>query len=925
MDIHRSHIKNFILPKVKSVYLIDYYEGIQGILTGREDFSYKELLANPRVRNQNEIIWSTEAFHKKPVLLCNLSDYEKQKYSYLLNQCIHSIESLIDSIKEEEGGQSLSELLNKLIPYIDESSVYCGEDKIVLVNWGLIPRIPDQTGGQIYRSGKFIENWDKRHLIPPIVKPAIPINETQPEITSQPDIDLVDETPKVIEETTDIETPKVDNEEKDTPPIADTINKEEEIQEESVIEEDKADTTNKADEVDETAVVDKEEEAKEETKENVTEEKSPSETEPVKTEKHDENNYGWNTLFRNFWQGIKFLFKRLLWILVSVALFLLAMYLLKDCQGPIHRINPYYNPLPEKSIILPVENTSIGKSSDGTNDILTDRLNVIIEPENENTMLEWAKAFKKIYNKKEYEIFYYNKELNHLQIRIPADEHETIKNNLPNQIPQIRFEVFDELIQGSGVHINDPMYNDPEHSWYLSPIGAEEAWDVTLGDEDIVIAVVDNGFDKRHPEFEGRVSSSYNVLTQNSYVRPILTKYGIDPHGTHVAATASGNYNNNCGLLGIAPKCKLMLIQVGNDNYDGCLSSTAIREGVMYAINQGADVVNVSLGMNIPQYMQGMSEGAQLNYINNTYRQEELLWEHVYSKAKKNNCVIVFAAGNENVISGIDPKKRSKNVIKVSAVNKKLKKADFSNYGVYPELNREYSTLSAPGVMIYNAAPDEQYTTMDGTSMAAPIVSGAVALLKSVDKNLTNDQIVSLLKKTGEKVGKNIGPMINIGRALKAIDGNDDSYDKCGKIKREIEILKAQIDSLTQLCPDAALPADTLKYENVINDPKGLDGLWKSTTELFATTDETPVELYMSFKDLKGTLSIVNKGDTYTAQLEARIADGKIYISQDGPARCGENTFSQYSYECKEDIKGYLQCIATCIDSKIIFNLVKIK
>ena len=88
MDIHRSYINNFILPKVKSVYLIDYYEGIQSILIGREDFNYKDLLANPRVRTQNEIIWSTESFSHKPVLLSSLSGYEKDKYSYLLNQCI---------------------------------------------------------------------------------------------------------------------------------------------------------------------------------------------------------------------------------------------------------------------------------------------------------------------------------------------------------------------------------------------------------------------------------------------------------------------------------------------------------------------------------------------------------------------------------------------------------------------------------------------------------------------------------------------------------------------------------------------------------------------------------------------------------------------------------------------------------------------
>ena len=510
-----------------------------------------------------------------------------------------------------------------------------------------------------------------------------------------------------------------------------------------------------------------------------------------------------------------------------------------------------------------------------------------------------------------------------MQIRIPDEEHETIKNNLPNEIPQFNFEVFDEIIQESDVVINDPMVNNPYHSWYFNPIGAKNAWDITLGDEDVIIAVVDNGFDVNHPELSGKLYNSYNVLTRNQYLRPIVTRDGIDAHGTHVAATAAGNYNNGTGLLGIAPNCKLMLVQVGNDNSNGTLSTTAIREGILYAINQGADVINVSLGMIVPDNLKGMSEGQQLNYIASSYRQEELLWNNVYSKAKRNNCTIVFAAGNDNMIAGIDPKKRSKNIIKVSAVNKELKKADFSNYGIYPDLNREYSTLSAPGVSIYSAAPDSQYVSMQGTSMAAPVVSGAVALLKSIDKNLTTEQVISLLKETGENVDCNIGPIINIGKALQTLKGDTIVDDKCDKIKKEVAILKAKIDSLASICPEAVEPADTLKYADAIKDKHGLDGVWKSSTQLVSTSDQSPLELYMSFRKLKGTLTIINKGVTYTAKLTAKI--GKISIIQEGPATDGNNSFLPYVYECVSDKKGYFLCSATSAENKVIFNLIRIK
>lgn len=921
MDIHRSSIKNYILPKVKSVYVIDYYEGIQGILSGREDFNFKELLANPRVRTQNEIIWSTEAFSHRPVLLISLHGAEKERYSYLLNQCIHSVEYLINVLKAEDGGEPLCELLTKTIPYIDESSVYCGDGKIVLVNWGLIPRTQNNTAGQIYRSGKFIGNWDKTYYKPPVIKTAI--------TESVPVQDAVGE-----DNPTNIDDVSISGNKLSYPTMPDN----EERYDINDIANGKFGIANTVDsnpievasdtksmESPKDITVEKDSKSESNNESEKQESVKASDTQFIKKEKDDKNEYDWGTLIANFWQGFKFLFRKLLWIILFAALFFLIMFLFKDCQGPFHKINPYYNPLPENPTVQPIEDSHVGLNADSTTYIATDRLNILLEQENENTMLEWAKAFKGIYDKEQYEIIYYNKDLGTLQIRVPDNERESIMKNLPDEIPQFRFEVFEETVMGSNEAINDPMLSNPENSWYLNPIGAKQAWDITLGEEDVVIAVIDNGFDTRHPELSGKSYNSYNVLTRNDYLRPIYTKDGIDAHGTHVAATAAGNYNNNAGLLGIAPKCKLMLIQVGNDNLEGWMSTTAIREGVLYAINQGADVINLSLGMHIEDKIKKMSDGEQLNFISSSFRQEEILWNYIYSKAKKSNSTIVYAAGNENVIAGIDPKKRSKDVINVSAINKELNKASFSNYGVFPELNREYSTLSAPGVSIYSAAPDNQYVSYNGTSMAAPIVSGAIALLKSIDNNLTTEQSIAILKKTGKYISSNIGPMINIGKALLTLKNDTVVHYDCDRIKKEIENLKARIDSLARICPDAAEPADTLKYSEAIKDKHGLDGVWKSTTGLVASSDNTPVNLYMSFRKLKGKLTIENKGKEYTATLNATIKKGKIHIVQEGPATNGKESFSKYVYECVADRKGYLQCTATSINNKVIFNLVKIK
>lgn len=903
------------MPKVKSVIVIDYYEGIQGMLKSREEFPYNDFLANPRLRTQTEITWATDSFTERPKLLIDLDGVLKERYAYALKERINSIESLISILKEEEGGAPLSELLSKAVSYIDERSVYCGDGNVVVVNWGLIPRRPDLGSGSIYRSGKFVANWDKLQRNPDIEKPRVE-QESQPHLYDEP-TEIKDSEPIELPQThSDIPEEPVQEvpqellndepkQEKEPVLIVPTQTEVAETQSDPVTQE-KPEVKEEKKEV-----ADKPQEEKKETKERLP--------------KKDDEEYTWKSFFGGLWRGLKFILRKLWWILLFILLILAILFLCKGCQGPISQINPFYNPLPDNPVVLPIENGEVGMSADGKTQIATDRLNILLEKTNDNTMLEWAKAFKKAYPDEEYEIFYYNKEFYNLQIKVPSDAREQVKKEIKDKLSNFSFDVFDETVyQSEEVSFNDPELKDPTHAWYLKQIGAYDAWQVIQGDSDVVVAVVDNGFDMAHPEFAGKIVHPYNVLTQNANLRPIKTKEGENAHGTHVAATAVGNCNNGTGLLGIAPKCKLLPVQVGNDNPEGSMSNQAIMEGVMYAISQGADVINVSLGMYTPGIVKTMSEAQQLNYISSTMKQEELMWAKIFEKAKQKNCIIVFAAGNDNVVSGIDPKKRSTETIRVSALSTDLSKASFSNFGVYPQLNRFYSTVSAPGMDIYSAAPHDSYTSMNGTSMAAPVVSGAVALLKSIDKSLNVNQVTSILQQSGRNVGDNIGPMINLHRAILLAKG-EKLPTKCDEISEEVKRLKAKIDSLTRICPDADAPSDTLKYNEAVKDKHGLDGLWKSTTSLVATKDNTPVELYMEFKKLKGTLTIVKNKERYKAPLKASIKNGKITITQNSPATNGTDSFVPYKYNCSADRKGNLICTATSTENTVTFNLIRIK
>jgi hypothetical protein len=185
-------------------------------------------------------------------------------------------------------------------------------------------------------------------------------------------------------------------------------------------------------------------------------------------------------------------------------------------------------------------------------------------------------------------------------------------------------------------------------------------------------------------------------------------------------------------------------------------------DGVLFAIKHNANVINMSLGKLMPDQLTHASVQDQQAFINSALKDEEDFWKEVFDYAEKQNVTIVVAAGNENAMVGLDPMQRSDIVIKVSAADVSNKKADYSNFG-------PLTTICAPGSKIYNCYPNNTYQFLDGTSMAAPIVAGAVALMKSVNPNLKNRDIINILKSTGKPLGDNkIGSMLQIDKALEA-------------------------------------------------------------------------------------------------------------------------------------------------------------
>jgi thermitase len=283
---------------------------------------------------------------------------------------------------------------------------------------------------------------------------------------------------------------------------------------------------------------------------------------------------------------------------------------------------------------------------------------------------------------------------------------------------------------------NDFLYTE-QYQWNLPVIQAEAGWDRTQGNENIVIAVVDTGVDMNHPDLKNRLTQGYNVLENNHHPDD------DNGHGTHVAGIIASETNNHEGVAGITWYNKIMPVKAMEAGGYG--TTFDIAKGIVWAVDHGADVINLSLG----------------NY------QPSALMKKAVDYAYKNNVVLIAAAGNDNTDQPSFPAAYPE-VIGVSAINFNGTRAPFSNYG-------DYIDVAAPGVQIPSTYFNQQYAALSGTSMASPHVSGLAGLILSANPNLKNKEVIKIIKKSAYDLGeRGTDPefghgLIDIQQALKSI------------------------------------------------------------------------------------------------------------------------------------------------------------
>lgn len=470
-------------------------------------------------------------------------------------------------------------------------------------------------------------------------------------------------------------------------------------------------------------------------------------------------------------------------------------------------------PAPDDNYIPRVDSTSIiTNPEDSLSQIVDDQLIVFFNSKNlKQDMATFAQKFKAIYPDNGYSVLYYNPTAGTMLLRVPQDKLQQVANELPQKITEIDFCVATNAILKESGKPSDPGFSVQKYDEYFRLIQAYDAWGITRGSSNVKVAIVDSYFDLTNPEIGQRYVDAISIPTKTKNVLPpakapvSLADAESYCHGSHVAGLAIGGQNNKLGCSGIAPLCSWMPVSLGDQ-----LTSFNIIEGIMYAIYHKADVVNVSIGRLYPAGTDKIPLMDQVSVATSMDKLGEALWEYVVKIANDHNCVLVTAAGNDNILMGMDPMKRSKGIITVEAVDNRGMKANFSDFGEVPEVNLNYSTVSAPGVQLWSVSEKrcepiwknlrDQYgrplnikvsngfQEMDGTSMASPVVAGAVALLKSKKKSLTTEQIINILTTTGKRFDTKhrIGPVIQIKNALNAVGGEMMNFDDVSKDHNKI-------------------------------------------------------------------------------------------------------------------------------------------
>ncbi len=376
------------------------------------------------------------------------------------------------------------------------------------------------------------------------------------------------------------------------------------------------------------------------------------------------------------------------------------------------------------------------------------------------------------------------------RISVPAGQEAKLSAELKKN-PLVEYAEPNYVYTASQIPPQDPLYASDQ--WNLEMIGAPAAWGVTTGNPENIIAIVDTGVDGGHHELDGKLVAGYNTVSENA-----ITQDGHG-HGTHVAGIAAAETNNGEGIAGINWGASIMPVKVLDD--DGRGNEDDISEGIVWAADHGAQVINLSLGG--PYF-----SGAMMDAV---------------AYAHSRNVLVVAAAGNSGQGSNYLAYPASyPYVIAVGATTSADARANFSTYNASVD-------VSAPGEWITSSTITSRdpsgYISWRGTSMASPHVAGLASLLLSADNTLNTAQLTKILEES----------VVDHGGL-----GRDDEYGY-GRIDADVAVHRADqfvwyedvtAPQVNQVLPAGNIPVNASTIDVTFSDTGITNGIDPESTQV---------------------------------------------------------------------------------------------
>ncbi len=262
-----------------------------------------------------------------------------------------------------------------------------------------------------------------------------------------------------------------------------------------------------------------------------------------------------------------------------------------------------------------------------------------------------------------------------------------------------------------GATPNDPLVGDQTQ---ISQIGADEAWTMTSADADVIIAILDSGVALDHPDLRDNLLAGINVADGNANAADVAG------HGTAVAGAAAASGNNRTGVAGVAWGASILPVRVTRT--DGLAASSVIAKAIIVAMQNGAQVINVSFGP----------------------LQADKVVLAAAQRARNNGALVFISSGNDGQSK---TSAATDAALFIGAVDESSAVARFSTRGPFID-------FVAPGVRVLTTERGGDYAAANGTSFASPVAAGVAALIWSVDAGFRPTTVVEIMQDSAADLGK---------------------------------------------------------------------------------------------------------------------------------------------------------------------------